>query len=63
MRIEEPKTPFSYQGEDSGDEEGRDLDSKLLAEKYFDIFSKWFKRIFYFSCYSLLKHLEVLGDF
>ena len=34
MKIEEPKTPFSYQGEDSGDEEtNHDLDSKLLTER------------------------------
>lgn len=34
MKIEEPKTPFSYQGEDSGDEgEAPNLDSNLLAEK------------------------------
>lgn len=34
MKIEEPKTPFSYQGEDSGDEgETHDLDSKLLTER------------------------------
>lgn len=36
MKIEEPKTPFSYQGEDSGDEgENHDLDSKVLAERFF----------------------------
>lgn len=35
MKIEEPKTPFSYQGEDSGDEgDKQDLNSDLLAEKY-----------------------------
>lgn len=35
MKIEEPKTPFSYQGEDSGDEGDRqDLNSDLLVEKY-----------------------------
>lgn len=34
MKIEEPKTPFSYHGEDSGDEESNhDLDSKLLTER------------------------------
>ena len=33
MKIEEPKTPFSYQGDDSGDE-SLDLDAKLLVEKY-----------------------------
>ena len=35
MKIEEPKTPYSYQGDDSGDEgENRDLDSNLLVEKW-----------------------------
>ncbi|KAK4027835.1 hypothetical protein OUZ56_016976 [Daphnia magna] len=34
MKIEEPKTPFSYHGEDSGDEEdNHELDSKLLTER------------------------------
>jgi protein phosphatase inhibitor 2 len=34
MKIEEPKTPFSYQGEDSGDEEdNHEIDSKLLTER------------------------------
>jgi len=35
MKIEEPKTPYSYQGEgDSGDErEGPSLDSDLLSRK------------------------------
>lgn len=34
MKIEEPKTPYSYQGEDSGDEgEKCDLDSKILNER------------------------------
>jgi protein phosphatase inhibitor 2 len=34
MKIEEPKTPFSYHGEDSGDEEdNREIDSKLLTER------------------------------
>jgi protein phosphatase inhibitor 2 len=35
MKIEEPKTPYSYQGEgDSGDEgEGSNLDEQLLVSK------------------------------
>lgn len=34
MKIEEPKTPFSYHGEDSGDEEdNHEIDSKLLTER------------------------------
>jgi len=34
MKIEEPKTPYSYHGEDSGDEgESCTLDSNLLTEK------------------------------
>ena len=46
MKIEEPKTPFSYHGEDSGDEgEGHDLDSKLLAEKYGAVI--WFESTSY----------------
>ena len=40
MKIEEPKTPYSYHGEDSGDEEERcTLNSELLAEKLFWFFS------------------------
>ena len=35
MKIEEPKTPYSYRGGDSGDEgESHDLDSQLVAERY-----------------------------
>ncbi|EFX75109.1 protein phosphatase inhibitor 2-like isoform X2 [Daphnia pulex] len=34
MKIEEPKTPFSYHGEDSGDEgDNHEIDSKLLTER------------------------------
>lgn len=34
MKIEEPKTPYSYQGEGSEDEEeSHNLDEQLLAER------------------------------
>jgi protein phosphatase inhibitor 2 len=46
MKIEEPKTPFSYHGEDSGDEgDNHEIDSKLLTER----------QLSYVKCYNIIK--------